>query len=298
MSFLRNDEDVIVDFVLTDVGRAKLAKGDGSFKIAKFALGDTEIDYGLYNKSHPNGSAYYDLEILQLPVFEALSNASIGLNSKLISIPRSDLLYLPIIKLSTGLGPGGGFYSTLNTYIVSTNDETIAAIGSGAGIVDGQTVQTAQRTPLVIEQGIDSSEVSPAQQLADNLKETQYFVSLDSRFGELVTPVGNPSVSDISFIDNNYFANYLFSLGSNSEYVTNVKNSQGNSTIRGPRGTMLKFGIKASIELNTQTYLFNLLGSTTTINGIPCYYLDTSIEITGLNTGYSITIPIRFVRKI
>ena len=31
----------------------------------KFALGDDEIDYSLYNPDHPSGSAYYDLEILQ-----------------------------------------------------------------------------------------------------------------------------------------------------------------------------------------------------------------------------------------
>lgn len=298
MSYLRNDGDVIVDFVLTDSGRARLAKGDGSFKIAKFALGDDEIDYSLFNKTHASGSAYYDLNILQLPVFEAWSNNAIEMNSRLVSIPRNDLLYLPILKLSTILGPGGGFYSTQNTYVVATNDETIAAIGVAAGIIDGQTVETAQRTPLVIEQGIDSTQISPAQQLADNLKETQYFVSIDSRFGELVTPVGQPRVSDVSFIDSDQFAYYLFSLGSTAEYVSNIKNSQGNSAIRGPRGTMLKFGIKASMELNTQTYLFTTLGSTTTIGTTSCYYLDTSIEVTGLNTGYKITIPIRFVRKV
>lgn len=298
MSYLRNDQDVIVDFVLTDSGRSRLAKGDGSFKIAKFSLSDDEIDYSLYNKSHASGSAYYDLNILQLPVFEAWSNNSIEMNSRLICIPRNDLLYLPVLKLSTVLGPGGGYYSNQNTYIVATNDETIAAIGVGAGIVDGQTVETAQRTPIVIEQGIDSSEISPAQQLPDNLKETQYFVSLDSRFGELVTPLGSPRVSDVSFIDSDDFAYYLFSLGSSAEYVQNIKNSQGNSAIRGPRGTVLRFGVKANIELNTQTYLFQTLGGQVTIGTTLCYFLDTSIEVTGLSTGYKITIPIRFVRKV
>lgn len=297
MAYLNNSGDIIVDFVLTDSGRARLAKGDGSFKIAKFAVGDAEIDYRLYNKNHPSGSAYYDLNILQLPVFEALYNNSIEMNSKLISIPRNDLLYLPILKLSTTLGPGGGLYSTQNTYIISTNDETITAIGVGTGIIDGQSIETSQRTPIVIEQGIDSSEISPAQQLPDYLKETQYFISVDSRFAELVSPTGTPKTADISFIDSDDFAYYLFSLG-NSEYVTNIKNTKGNSAIRGPRGTMLKFGIKANIELNTQTYLFTTLGGEVTINSVPCYFLDTSIEITGMNTGYKVTVPIRFVRKI
>ena len=51
MAFLDNSGDIILDAVLTDTGRMRLAKGDGSFRIAKFALGDDEIDYALYNKN-------------------------------------------------------------------------------------------------------------------------------------------------------------------------------------------------------------------------------------------------------
>ena len=50
MAFLDNSGDIILDAVLTDTGRMRLAKGDGSFKIAKFALGDDEINYELFDK--------------------------------------------------------------------------------------------------------------------------------------------------------------------------------------------------------------------------------------------------------
>ena len=50
MAFLDNSGDIILDAVLTDTGRFRLAKGDGSFKIVKFALADDEINYGLYDK--------------------------------------------------------------------------------------------------------------------------------------------------------------------------------------------------------------------------------------------------------
>ena len=63
MAFLDNSGDIILDAVLTDLGRQRMA--GGNFKITKFALGDDEIDYTLYNKDHPSGSAYYDIEILQ-----------------------------------------------------------------------------------------------------------------------------------------------------------------------------------------------------------------------------------------
>ena len=65
MSFLDNSGDIILDAVLTDAGRERLARGDGSFKITKFALGDDEINYELYNPNDSRGSAFYDLEILQ-----------------------------------------------------------------------------------------------------------------------------------------------------------------------------------------------------------------------------------------
>ena len=45
MGFLDNSGDIILDAVLTDAGRERLARGDGSFKVVKFALGDDEINY-------------------------------------------------------------------------------------------------------------------------------------------------------------------------------------------------------------------------------------------------------------
>ena len=66
MAFLDNSGDIILDAVLTDLGRQRLAQG--RFQISKFALGDEEINYALYNTSDPRGSAFYDLEILQTPL--------------------------------------------------------------------------------------------------------------------------------------------------------------------------------------------------------------------------------------
>ena len=78
MAFLDNSGDIILDAVLTDTGRMRLAMGDGSFRIVKFAFGDDEIDYTTYNKNHASGSAYYDIEILQTPILEAFTNNTSG----------------------------------------------------------------------------------------------------------------------------------------------------------------------------------------------------------------------------
>ena len=103
MGFLDNSGDIILDAVLTDTGRFRLAKGDGSFKISKFALCDDEIDYSLYNKDHANGSAYYDLEILQTPILEAFTNNKISVGE-----PYYNSTVIPIIMpaiLVMGIGP-------------------------------------------------------------------------------------------------------------------------------------------------------------------------------------------------
>ena len=59
-----------------------------------------EIDYSLYNKSHPSGSAYYDLTVLQTPILEAFTNNTSTMKSKLLTVARQDLLYLPVIRLN------------------------------------------------------------------------------------------------------------------------------------------------------------------------------------------------------
>jgi hypothetical protein len=100
MAFLDNSGDIILDAVLTDTGRLRLAQGDGSFKVTRFALGDDEINYGLYNKNHASGSAYYDLEVLQTPVLEAFTNNAANLKSKLMSISRTNILFMPALKLN------------------------------------------------------------------------------------------------------------------------------------------------------------------------------------------------------
>jgi hypothetical protein len=121
MAFLDNSGDIILDAVLTDTGRMRLAKGDGSFKITKFAFGDDEINYTLYDKNNASGSAYYDLQILQTPVLEAFTNNASSLKSKLMSIARTDLLFLPVIEQNTIGGTSAEQFvlsSGAQTYIV------------------------------------------------------------------------------------------------------------------------------------------------------------------------------------
>ena len=103
MAFQNNSGDIILDVVLTDEGRRRLAQGNNSFSIVKFALGDDEINYGLFNLA--STTALQDLSILQTPILEAFTNNGSSMKSKLLSLTNQNLLYLPVIKLNTVPSP-------------------------------------------------------------------------------------------------------------------------------------------------------------------------------------------------
>ena len=68
MGFLDNTS-ISVDAILTKVGRKRLSQG--TFNISRFALSDEEIDYKLYDVTHPNGSDSYGVVIENMNLIEA-----------------------------------------------------------------------------------------------------------------------------------------------------------------------------------------------------------------------------------
>jgi hypothetical protein len=86
MAYLDNTE-ITVDAILTKKGREKLASGEG-LNITKFALGDDEVDYTLYEPAHPKGSAYYDAAIKAIPITEASPDETQTLRYKLVTLPK------------------------------------------------------------------------------------------------------------------------------------------------------------------------------------------------------------------
>ncbi|ANS05079.1 hypothetical protein [uncultured Mediterranean phage] len=181
MGFLDNSGDIILDAVLTDTGRMRLAKGDGSFKIDKFALGDDEIDYGLYDKNNVNGSAYYDLTILQTPVLESFTNNMSSMKSRLLTVNDNDLLYLPVIRLFTQSGLGSA--QNANGFFVVPVDKSTVETGFGsnlgAGILNGYR-PSDDPARIELNQGLNTNELAKEDPLSDQLVENQYIVQIDS----------------------------------------------------------------------------------------------------------------------
>ena len=246
MAFLDNSGDIILDAVLTDTGRFRLAKGDGSFKIVKFALGDDEINYGSYDKNNASGSAYYDLSILQTPVLEAFTNNTSTMKSKLVSIPRTNLLYLPILKIN-GLPNDSKTYFSTGGFEVTVDANTTNLFTGGdntSGILNGLT-PTEQGNFIRIDQGLDTTEISSLNSIDSDLLETQYIIQLDNRLGQLADSKGQ--TTNPSFIDDDNIAHYYVSQGEGS-YVANIvtlppPSQDNNQVISGPRGTKLEVKI-------------------------------------------------------
>jgi hypothetical protein len=311
MGFLDNSGDIILDAVLTDTGRMRLAKGDGSFKIVKFALGDDEINYEIYNKDDSRGSAYYDLEVLQTPVLEAFTDNAASMKSRLISIPRNNLLYLPVVKLNTTFDSSTAKHSTGDFLIAvdTESEDELFTDNTGVsidGVLMGET-PTRSGNRIRLDQGLDTTEISPARALDPLLLETQYAIEIDNRLGSIVERTDGVKAS-VSFVDDDSIATYYLSRGTDNEFVMDIQDTSENTSagsIKGPRGTKLVFKVQSSLELNTSDYLFDTIGTTETISptksdaaGVSFKTIKSTIRVTGVNTGYRIDIPVKFVKKV
>jgi hypothetical protein len=113
MGFLdHSTNNIIIDAVLTDVGRAFLARNDGSFSIVKFALGDDEVDYEIIKKfGRTVGKEKVEKNT---PVFEAQTAGNLALKHKLVSVSNPNLIRLPGLTLE-----GSGVDSTASTLEMS-----------------------------------------------------------------------------------------------------------------------------------------------------------------------------------
>ena len=268
MAFLDNTGDIILDAVLTDIGRKKLADGDGSFKITHFSLGDDEINYALYDTNL--STARRDLEILQTPILEAPTDSSAASKYRLLTLENNDLLFLPVARLNTKTG-GGNFKgfpfaiepennNDVNQFVVVANQETADAyIGTNAtglkqfpdGFIDGTNGNLAKDNRIIIDQGLDTTQQS----------------------GELAGFGPSPGGSG---------------------------RSPGDSPIDGPRGRRFACGIRPSIDVTTPTRLYSQLGSSTTGYGTKSLSVDfivTTVRFTGLNLGITLDFQVKVIRK-
>ena len=100
MGLLDNDT-VIVDAILTKLGRQKLANGE-PLGITQYAFGDTGVDYTLYNADHPSGSSAYGSAITSLPMLEAVPDDNVFLRFKLYGEGERNVQNFSFITATSG----------------------------------------------------------------------------------------------------------------------------------------------------------------------------------------------------
>ena len=157
MGFLDNTT-VTVDAILTKTGRKRIS--DGSFRVSKFSLSDEEVDYTLYDVTHPNGTDSYGTVIENMNLFEAISNRT-GFNSHLVNQTiagaKIKLASLTFPSLENGdqvpLKPSTEGAPSENYSFVVENTGVAAFVGassSGTGVFSS-TVASATQATLVAQ---------------------------------------------------------------------------------------------------------------------------------------------------
>ena len=177
MAFQGAGFDIIIDAVLTDVGKEKMATGD--FKISKFAFGDDEIDYRLFDQASDDDEGYTQM-LLTASTMEAYSHKASNILYGIQSFPRQDLLYLPILKINkakkvaTNPTLTSGFVAETDTtfgaqrsgsaYLLSVNSETTNKINSifSTGSFSFLDSDSYEKNKIIIESGISEKLVSPS----------------------------------------------------------------------------------------------------------------------------------------
>ena len=147
MGFL-NNTTITIDAILTKRGRELLARGRNEFAVTKFAIADDEVDYRLWDTSHPNGTNYYGAVIENMPLLEPVPDETQALKYKLVTLPketsRLPILDVAVSTLAFAQGGGNGDLlapGTLNStdaeqgYTFIIHDTTVA------------TLQAAQAAP-------------------------------------------------------------------------------------------------------------------------------------------------------
>ena len=139
-----NNQVVTVDAILTKKGREQMAKNDGSFQITQFSLADDEIDYTLYNPTHPNGTSFYGEAIDNMPLLEAFPDETQIMKYQLTTLPRGTAK-LPVLDLGYSaitLKQGASLAITPQTLSYLGNAQTFESSGYSATISDVRLLGT------------------------------------------------------------------------------------------------------------------------------------------------------------
>jgi len=331
MAFLDNSGDIILDAVLTTLGRKRMA--EGSFRISKYAFGDDEINYEKFVLA--TGSAYQDLTVLTTPVLEATTATNANIQHGLLSHTRADLLYMPLLKTNETVQNGNAAFTTSSVYYLATNTETynkLVTAHSASKYVLQSNKTTAAK--IIIESGLDGAgndgilgtRSNRTQYIVgNNLEDSKFNVFCDNRFiAGTLSPVASSTfknlqpegeevvefkltqapVAGTSATLDNYNTFTCNGVSNLVEYVSNG-NALKVSTINGPRGSVTALNFIVDQELTStkdgaRSAKYNLYGTVGKAlfdsSGDLYDYVDTIVYVNGAASSAQLQLPIRIIR--
>jgi len=203
MAYLSNST-VTIDAILTKKGRQYLSQGN--FDISQFACADDDVDYTLYNTSHPSGSAFYGEAIENLPILEAFPDDTQCMKYKLVTLPQGTSS-LPVISVGYAnitLQQGATISITPQTLNYLGSSTTYEPDGYIVTVGDGRTLSTF--TGL----GIDTSTINKS-----NITTIQTTNISQSQIGTSFTLVGT-TINTLFGTTNTSLYTQLYIVGRNS----------------------------------------------------------------------------------
>jgi len=160
MGFLdHSTNNIIIDAVLTDEGRRRLANNRG-LGVRSFSFSDDEIDYTLIEKY---GRAVGKEKIIKnTPIFEAQTKGNLAAKYRMLTIDDPTIVYLPSMLLS------------------------------GTGIANNSLTINRQQAASIVNFSVQVS--SEAINIPSNLYDSSFVVTVNSRFLELTTSNIAPTI--------------------------------------------------------------------------------------------------------
>ena len=331
MAFQDNSGTIILDAVLTDVGRKRLAQGN--FNVTKFLLGDDELDYSLVDMSDDDFS-----NIETQPLFEAFAGEDANITYGLVNYPSDDITYIPQVKVNTKLKRAVRPIAVTgyqDSYLVAANRETALKIKTFSSASNTYLENNnVSNLKLFVESGIGASSgfgiarnaLSRERYILNlGLYDSYYAVSCDSRFIETVL-TSKPTSYFKNDGSNRLYSNfqplqrrvktslkppidmyetYVVPAVANEVYNHGATGLDvQHSMFTGPRSTILAMNVKlidklTSLSGSSIDERFSRFGKLDqTPWGSPWKFdiIDTVIYVEGMTTSSRLEIPIKILR--
>ena len=332
MAFQDNSGTIILDAVLTDVGRKRLSQG--KFNVSKFLLGDDELDYSLIDMTNDDFS-----NIEAQPVFEAFAGEDANIAYGLVSYPSDDITYIPEVKVNTKIKAAVrpvAIKGYQDSYLVAANRETALKIktlsSASNSFLENNNVSNLK---LFVETGINMATgfSIPRDALAREryilnlgLRDSYYAVSCDSRFIETILTSKNTAYfknDDSNSLYYNFqplkrrvrtslkppvdmYETYLVPGAPNLIYnYGGTGLDVQHSMFQGPRSTIFAMNVKivdrlttpsGSSVIDTRYNRFGKLDQTPWGSSYKFDIIETAIYVEGMTTSSRLEIPIKILR--